>query len=154
MISDRWAIRGAVCVLAFLGYLAWKFASEPMSAADVTIIDPAKAVTERVHSQRVSAAYVAYRRIAASMRDPDSFHLESAVLVGEGAVCYQFRARNGYGGMNRGYAVLNSPGGMLTTNEMSTFRSAWRASCNGKAGEDISRQLVVLDGLNPDLRRN
>lgn len=155
MINDKWAVRGAIGALVFLGYLAWKFTSEPTSAADVMMVNPAKTASDHMHNERVSAAYVAYRRLVDSMRDPDSFRLESAVLVSEtGAVCYQFRARNGYGGMNRGYAALNSPGGLLTTNEMMTFRDAWRTSCKAKAGEDIAGQLVALDRLNPDLHKN
>ncbi|MBV8810885.1 MAG: hypothetical protein JO033_19625, partial [Acidobacteriaceae bacterium] len=31
-----------------------------------------------------------------SMRDPDSFKLDSVLLMDSGAVCYEYRARNGF----------------------------------------------------------
>ena len=34
------------------------------------------------------------------MRDPDSFKLSSVIIMDKGAVCYEYRAHNGFGGVN------------------------------------------------------
>lgn len=80
------------------------------------------------------------------MRDPDSFVLESASLVlGKNGydVCYEYRSRNGYGGMNRAQANLT------TKDEVRTGDNAWMMSpCGHHKGvtlPDITD--VVLERL-------
>ena len=69
-----------------------------------------------------------------AMRDPDSFQLSSVLIIEKtNAVCYEYRSRNGFGGMNVGQAVL-SPKGIFRTNEMEGFRALWRSECSGKRG--------------------
>ncbi len=73
-----------------------------------------------------------------SMRNPDSFKLSSVLVIkGSGAACYEYRAQNGFGGMNIGHAVLSSRGRDLRTNEMPGFRKLWKKECANKEGEEI-----------------
>jgi hypothetical protein len=70
-----------------------------------------------------------------NMRNPDSFKLESAFIVGSTeAVCYEYRSQNGFGGMNRGKAVL--AGTKFETNETSGFVKLWNKECANKAGSE------------------
>lgn len=72
------------------------------------------------------------------MRNPDSFKLSNALFMDNGAVCYEYRAQNGFGGMNIGHAVLN-PKGVLKTNEMNGGTQLWNHECANKSGsEDTS----------------
>ena len=41
------------------------------------------------------------RTLKQGMRDPDSFKIESAMMITSGDVCFVYRARNGFGGYNR-----------------------------------------------------
>jgi len=81
-------------------------------------------------------AQVGARILKRAMRDPDSFKLDSAlVMTGSNAVCYDYRAKNGFGGYNVGHAVL-APDGTFETNEMSGFSSLWKKHCAGKRGTE------------------
>jgi hypothetical protein len=70
-----------------------------------------------------------------SMRNSDSFKLTSVLFMNDGSVCYEYRAQNGFGGMNVGQAVL-SPKGSFRTDEMGGFRTLWNKYCANKIGED------------------
>lgn len=78
------------------------------------------------------------------MRDPDSFKLESTeVIDGTGTVCYQYRARNGFDGMNRGGAVLTKDG-IFKTNEEDGFTKLWNKECVGKSGTQVGEAVQRL----------
>ena len=91
--------------------------------------DPAssqqKKADEDKRSGAIAVAAVGAASIKRAMRDPDSFKLTSALIISKtGAVCYEYRARNGFNGMNVGRAVL-SPKGALKTDEMAGFATLW-----------------------------
>ena len=68
-----------------------------------------------------------------AMRDPK---LNSALIIDKtSVVCYTYRARNGFNGMNVGEAVLTSKG-VLKTDEMSGFSSLWNRECAHNSGID------------------
>jgi len=60
-----------------------------------------------------------------AMRTPESFKLYSALLMANGAVCYDYRAQNGFGGMNRERAVLTTAGA-LKVNDSGLLEQAMR----------------------------
>jgi hypothetical protein len=79
-----------------------------------------------------------------AMRDPDSFRLSSVLIIEKtNAVCYEYRSRNGFGGMNVGQAVL-SPKGSFRTNEMDGFHTLWRSECSGKMGREVVDAVTFL----------
>lgn len=89
---------------------------------------------------------LATRRLKESMRDPDSFKLESAFVIdGSGEICYKYRAHNGFGGVNVGYAVYSKIG--LFTDETSSFRSMWNKVCAGKSGKELAVTLNMVGDL-------
>ena len=74
-----------------------------------------------------------------AMRDPDSFTIEKATIQNNGkSSCYEYRAKNGFGGFNRGQAVLVGNGIELITNEQVGFRDQWSLLCANKAGRDFT----------------
>lgn len=89
--------------------------------------------------QRATAGAVVLKK---AMRDPDSFKLESALVIdGTGAVCYEYRAKNGFGGTNVGKAVLASDGKTFRTNQNDGFSRLWNKECAGKTGIDAATAI-------------
>lgn len=62
-----------------------------------------------------------------TMRDPDSFKAHSAMLTPRAAMCVEFQSKNGFGGMNQGFAVLPYKGTITMNDE-----TAWNGHCAGK----------------------
>ena len=74
-----------------------------------------------------------------SMRNPDSFKLESALVInGTGAVCYDYRAQNGFGGINAEHAVLSGDGKQFKTSSTEGFSKLWNVECAGKNGQEAA----------------
>jgi hypothetical protein len=76
-----------------------------------------------------------------SMRDPESFKVSSALVMGAETVCYEYRSRNGFGGMSVGQAVLAIPRAAFKTNEMSGFSKVWNKECAHKSGTDLTWEV-------------
>jgi hypothetical protein len=80
-----------------------------------------------------------------TMRDPESFQLESTLLIeGTGAVCYEYRARNGFGGLNAGKAVVSGDGKQFKTREMDGFHGLWNKECAGKLGTEVAAGIRMF----------
>lgn len=91
-----------------------------------------KKAVEELHWQ---LAVLAARSLREAMRNPDSFKLVSAFFTDDGAVCYGYRAQNGFGGLNVGKAVLSATG-KFKTDETNGFSSLWNKECAHKSGTD------------------
>ena len=70
--------------------------------------------------------------LRSAMLNPNSFTLSSAILLRNRTVCYQYRAQNGFGGMNVDSAVMTPMG------KFSDTVNAWEAYCKGKPGEEFA----------------
>lgn len=93
-------------------------------------------VSQPDEDARAQRAVVGARLLKKSMRNPDSFKLTSALIINAtGTVCYEYRAQNGFGGVNAGEAVL-TPKGRFKTNEMDGFTSLWNRECAHKPGTE------------------
>ena len=67
----------------------------------------AEAAAARQAQARVALAKITRQMLAQSVRDPDSLVIESLQVQGEAKhACVQYRAKNGFGGVNREQAVL------------------------------------------------
>lgn len=73
-----------------------------------------------------------------SMRNPDSFKMDSAIVPPSGAVCMEYRAQNGFGGMNQESAVVTPAFKLLVQGTDDGFHTAWRKYCTGKTGEEFA----------------
>ena len=72
--------------------------------------------------------------IRKTMRDPDSLKFSSVGEMANGSSCYAYRARNGFGGMDPGHAVLTN--GAFLGDEDRGFAKAWNSHClSGEAVE-------------------
>ncbi len=99
---------------------------------------PEKTAEELRHEKEVTVATVAAKSIKTALRNPDSFVLVSALVMDSGAVCLDYRAQNGFGGMNREQAVVPANTTKLLGTDTQGFRTAWSTNCAGKTGRDVT----------------
>lgn len=100
-----------------------------------------KAETDK-RVRAVTIASVGAAELKSMMRNPDRFQVNSALVINDtSAVCYEYRAENGFGGMNVERAVL-TPKGNLYTSSHDTFVTAWNAQCAKKQGIELADSLI------------
>jgi Na+-translocating ferredoxin:NAD+ oxidoreductase RnfG subunit len=95
-----------------------------------------KAAEKEKHSNdQYHRALIGALTLKKAARDPDSFNLISALVIDENnAVCYQYRARNGFGGMNIEQAVFSGKNDKIKTSSEDGFASAWNRECGNRSG--------------------
>ena len=94
------------------------------------------------HDKNVQKAAVFANVLRKSMRNPDSFKLSEVLIMGDGSVCYTYRAQNGFGGMNVDQAVLGPSS--FKTSDQAGFVTAWNKYCGGHTGEDATDYVNYL----------
>jgi RNA polymerase subunit RPABC4/transcription elongation factor Spt4 len=103
---------------------------------------PEQIALEEKRDAAVQRATVGATTLKKAMRNPDSFKLESALVInGTDAVCYTYRAQNGFGGMNAGQAVLSADGTRFLNADMEGFTKLWNKECGGKSGQDVATAI-------------
>lgn len=140
----RVGLLGWLFVIFIFAPMVWIMASpapETVSAAAPAVSPEeaarraAESAADKARSIRAAAGAVAIKKAA---RNPDSVVLESAFHTVDGAVCYRYRAQNGFGGMNRAEAVLRKNDRMVGSGEAG-FEAAWNAECAGKDGYQYAK---------------
>ena len=144
-LGQRWKLAlGAV--IGFLVFFGWVVghdggarltpaARAELQAASSAAPNAAPASEPKKAEKNYAYAYVAAKELRDTMRDPDSFKLTSAYIIKDtGNVCYEYRARNGFGGMNKGYAVLYKAGLVTSEQNARRFTAAWNKYCAHKDG--------------------
>ncbi|MCL2656849.1 MAG: zinc ribbon domain-containing protein [Betaproteobacteria bacterium] len=99
-----------------------------------------------IHLHNASAGATALKRAS---KDPDTFELKSAVLHSNGTACYDYRAKNSFGAMLAGSAVLTTKGKILVQEvNGNAFAKVWNMECTKADGEEIVQTLKRLDYIN------
>lgn len=84
-------------------------------------------------------------RLRDASRKPESFRLDHATVIdGTEAVCYEYRAENGFGGTNREKAVLDSNTGEFKRSGNAGFDALWDRECGGKSGRDVANAIRMF----------
>jgi hypothetical protein len=99
----------------------------------------AKAKNEAIFQRVVAGA----KQLRSSMRNPDSFKLSDSIVMADGAVCYTYRAQNGFGGLNVGNAVL-APNGKFKSSDSPGYATLWNKECGNKTGTDDADLVNVV----------
>ena len=96
-----------------------------------------KAAVDRQHAGWARASAGA-KALTAAAHDPGSIVWNSAFVVDKtSAVCYQYRAKNGFGAIRLFNAVLARDGVTIKTENEKGFPSLWNKECTGKlTGEE------------------
>lgn len=94
-------------------------------------VDPAETLRRRgvdrqqrnEHMQRARAAAASMTALRDTLRDPDSLRWETVTTDQSGnLVCMEYRARNGFGGVNREFAVM-------AKGRLARTPAVWNAQC-------------------------
>lgn len=122
------------------------FAVSLVIYAGVTLAQPKQATPSKPDKATVDSAYqnalVGAMSLKARARDPTRFVLEEALVMDDSlATCYQFRAANGFGGMNRGQAVLTLDRKQFRTNDDPGFTNLYNRICAGKPGKPATAAI-------------
>ena len=129
----------AVFIVATILIAVFQGSSEKQSSQS-PVLTPAQKAENAKQDEYVKRAALGAIMLKKSMRNPDSFKLDSALVIDKtGAVCYDYRAQNGFGGINIGHAVLS--GKTFKTSEMSGFEQIWNRDCANKAGHETSASI-------------
>jgi hypothetical protein len=118
-------------------------ASPPPPAPPST---PEQIAAKKKQDEGIARAQAGAVMLKRAMRDPDSFKLAQALVInGTGAVCYEYRARNGFGGMNVGHAVIAPDGKSFKTENDTGFHPLWNKECANKEGLDAADAINWLN---------
>ena len=80
--------------------------------------------------------------IRRAMRNPASFVAAGIVHNPQsGMICYEYRAQNGFGGMNTEYAILKSDREFIYQ-VSSGFSKVWNKECDPSVAKPISADVV------------
>lgn len=90
-----------------------------------------KREAEKPNPQRLAVSLGA-RQLKHMAHDPASFELVQALLMADGTGCYTYRAKNGFGAVRTGNAMLRD--GKITTSDVDGFAGRWNRYCGGKQG--------------------
>ncbi|MFZ0885002.1 MAG: hypothetical protein WAN14_16495 [Candidatus Acidiferrales bacterium] len=129
-----------VLVLAVIGAMSAPTPSTP-------VVSAAQQAANQKDEAAFQRAVAGAKQLKQSMRSPDSFVLGETLIMDNGAVCYDYRSQNGFGGMNAGQAVL-SPSGQFKSDESTGFTSLWNKQCGGKTGSDKTWEVGLAAGFH------
>lgn len=97
--------------------------------------ESAKAEENRLEAVRTTAIAESQVRIKHSLRDPDSLEWDKILSNADGSVlCFVYRAKNGFGGMNQEVTVL-------ANNEYRNDVKAWKKNCRSSSMIDMHARL-------------
>lgn len=136
---------GGVIVTAVIALYAYNEAT-PETPAEVAA---ATARAQAATASKAAASNAAQREYYAAqgaiilqgmMRNPDSFKVTAVGDMKNGALCYEYRSQNGFGGMTAGRAAM-------VHNHVDVGAAAWKKSCGGKDGADITAGAISMIDL-------
>lgn len=82
-----------------------------------------------------------------TMRNPDSFKISGvAGNTKTGTICYEYRAQNGFGGMNVAYAILKGDDSEMIDEHAVGFTKLWKKEC--VSSDSVASQSIDLLGVS------
>lgn len=140
------AARGWVIIGGAVLIVAWWIAFDPAPAANPspasTPSAPAAAPQQSIWDKQGAEAAGGALMIRRAMRNPDSFQLSTVLDMPGPVYCYEYRAQNGFGGLNVDHGVLK--GETLKFTGVPGFATIWNDDCVGKSGTDITSYVAQL----------
>jgi hypothetical protein len=129
-------------IVIIIGVMAIYGASTTLKIAPEPELSPAQQASKLKEEAMFQRSVAGARQLRSSMRNPDSFKLSQALVMSNGAVCYTYRAQNGFGGMNVGYAVLAS-NDRFKSSDSPGHETLWNKECGNKSGTDDAETVNV-----------
>lgn len=85
---------------------------------------------------KLTTAAAGAQKLLKQVRDPESLKIESLLITDkDGMACIEYRAKNGFGGMNRERAVFILLA-LITEADKEEFTTAWNQWCANKTGTE------------------
>lgn len=126
----------AIIAIAVIAYIVWQILS-PSGENHADLAEKQLKAEQKVADDRKwNLVFAGQEMLKKMMRDPDSLAFDRVLYTDDGSVCYEYRAKNGFGGMSKGAAVFSDKG--FITNEADGFEPIWSEKCAGKNGEVVS----------------
>jgi len=125
----------AILALIFLGMVGSALFSKDENQAPTPLSEKEVAAQEarRVEDARRQAVINAARSIKSNLRDPDSLKFQTIVANDDASImCFAYRARNGFGGMNLEHATI-------VDNTIYKTSKVWNKHCAKKDLHDLTR---------------
>lgn len=110
-------------------------AAEAKKSPEQKTAEAAEKLKKEAEFQRVVAGA---KVIKQGTKNPDSFNLNSATLMADGSICYEYRATNSFNAVVPGKLVI-------TKNNKTTQKGRdWNKFCGGKTGTDYSHARQAI----------
>jgi hypothetical protein len=137
------AVLGLGFVGALIGGVANQKPGSSSTTANATENTTGEDAEHKAETARTEFAAISVASLKKAMRDPDSFKLERAFTTMDAKyACILYRARNGFGGMNRDHVVFTTKGG-----DESAY--AWNKHCvKGEFSEQTSQAGQLGDVID------
>ena len=142
-IPKRSALAGFVLLIVVLAFVGHQN-SVPVPTAAEAPPEPTPAPPKTGGDATFSMAVLGARSIKEAMRDPDSFKLVDVTIQKNNAICYTYRAKNGYGGMNLEYAVFSHDRKRFRSSSQEGFVGTWNKECGAKSGRNETANVRAL----------
>lgn len=120
-----WVV-GAFLVAFFYGMISNSVEDKPQKT-------PEQLQQEKEDKAKNYKALLGAKSIKQSLRDPSSLEFERVAITENNDICYDYRAKNGFGGMNKEYAVLTNKGNFYHNDP-----DLYNKKCTKVKGNDIS----------------
>lgn len=135
-----WTV-GGVIALIFYGAISGHNSTTSSSISEPQQAQEQLAKIEadnKKSNENIDNAIQASHFLKKSLRDPDSLQYDHVIATENGTICYEYRAKNGFGGVNRGKAFYLPKEDKFRMSEMDSFGKTWKRECAGKSGENIA----------------
>lgn len=137
--NDQPTAGKAIALYSMFGFMAvigWWFFSPSKDNSSELVEKQIQEEQQAKNEKKYHLVFAGQETLKKIARDPDSLVFERVRYMDDESVCYEYRAKNGFGGMSKGKAVLSNKG--FITNDTNGFQSIWSEKCDGKTGEEIS----------------
>jgi hypothetical protein len=117
----------------------WRAAAAERRKVDARFAEAANAKMAEARRERAMRYALAGAKVLKQgMKDPESFVLRAATLQDDGAVCFQYRAKNSFGASLPGRFVIDPNGNPHSDeNRDTSFAAAWARHCES-IGEEVA----------------
>ena len=134
-----------VAFVVVIGIVIAVNSDNPAQQAQRASQQASDAAAQKAQTARLTLAANGAAALRDRMRDPDSFKVTSALVLSDDTVCYEYRSRNGFGGMNDGYAVLIKS--LLASQPGAALDGFWELDLRGQDGNGTVRGRELCPGV-------
>ena len=132
-----------VTIMVVFGSL---FSKNDSSSQDKVVAQSEKAAQEEfeqsIENKKIEKAknfaLIGATNLQKAMRNPNSLKFESVFVTNDGDACYSYMAENGFGGINKEYAVLTKKLNFYANNS-----SKWNKLCANKEGIEVQSFINI-----------